>query len=145
MSWSTYMTCVPPTPAGSYTPASLCEVCSRNCAARFSAASFISSLLPNCRQPVGQALMQAGSNPAPTRSEHKVHLKTFFVDGLSLGMLNGHPVTQYSHPMQCSSLKSTIPLAYCTIAPSAGQDARHPGSAQCMHWSLRISQLNVPS
>jgi len=32
------------------------------------------SLLPKCRQPVGQDLMQAGSSPAPTRSEHSVHL-----------------------------------------------------------------------
>src|SRR5688572_10846084 len=26
------------------------------------------------------------------------------------------------------------------MAPGAGQAIRHPGSAQCMHWSLRISQ-----
>src|ERR1035441_2781999 len=102
------MTCVPPTPCGSYTPASLCAVCSRSWVARRSARSFMSSFEPKWRQPVGQALMQAGSSPAPTRSEHKVHLNTFFVDGLNFGMLNGQPVTQYWHPMQWSWLKSTI-------------------------------------
>ena len=34
----------------------------------------MSSLVPKCRQPVGQALMQAGSSPAPTLSEQSVHL-----------------------------------------------------------------------
>src|SRR6202035_1362635 len=104
----------------------------------------MTSLLPKCRQPVGQALMQAGSSPAPTRSEHNVHLWTFLVSELNLGMLNGQPVTQYWQPMECSCWKSTIPFEYWTIAPSAGQARKQPGSAQCMHWSLRISQLNVP-
>src|SRR5271156_6084995 len=99
MSCRTYMTCVPPTPGGSYTPAFVYEVCSRNCCARWPARSFISSLLPKCRQPVGHALMQAGSRPAPTRSEQSVHLCIFLVSGLSLGILNGQPVTQYSQPM----------------------------------------------
>ncbi len=89
MSCSTYMTCVPPTPGGSYTPASLCEVCSCSCATRVSASSFMSSLVPKCRQPVGQALMQAGSSPAPTRSEHSVHLWTFFVVGIELRNIEG--------------------------------------------------------
>ena len=31
-------------------------------------------LVPNMIAPVGQAFTQAGSSPAPTRSEHKVHL-----------------------------------------------------------------------
>src|ERR1700676_2786300 len=138
------MTCVPPTPGGSYTPAFLYDVCSWSCATRCSASSFMSSLLPKCRQPVGQALMQAGSRPAPTRSEQSVHLWTFLVSELNLGMLKGQPVTQYWHPMQCSWLKSTMPLAYCTIAPSAGHARKQPGSAQCMHPSFRISQLSVP-
>src|SRR6266849_1087561 len=85
------MTWVPPTPEGSYTPAFVWAVCSRNCCARFSARSFMSSLLPKWRQPVGQALIQAGSNPAPTRSEQSVHLWTFLVSGLSFGILNGQP------------------------------------------------------
>ena len=34
-----------------------------------------------------------------------------------------------------------MPLAYWTMASGAGQAMRQPGSAQCMHWSLRISQL----
>ena len=42
--------------------------------------------------------------------------------------------------MQASGLTSTMPFSYCTIAPGAGQAARQPGSSQCMHWSLRISQ-----
>src|SRR5713101_9687150 len=42
--------------------------------------------------------------------------------------------------MQFSCWKSTRPLLYCTIAPGAGHAFRHPGSAQCIHWSLRISQ-----
>src|SRR5579871_1443161 len=96
------MTCVPPTPEGSYTPALVCEVCSRNCWARRSARSFMSSLLPKWRQPVGHALMQAGSRPTPTRSEHSVHLWTFLVSELNLGILNGQPVTQYWQPMQYS-------------------------------------------
>ena len=31
------------------------------------------------------------------------------------------------------------------MAPGAGQALRQPGSAQCMHWSLRINQLKFPS
>src|SRR5712692_4981125 len=57
-------------------------------------------------------------------------------------MSNGQPAMQYPHPMQFSCWKSTSPLLYCTIAPGAGQAFRHPGSAQCMHWSLRISQCS---
>src|ERR1700730_13964701 len=112
MSCSTYITCVPPTPGGSYTPALLWEVCSCSCSTRVWASSFISSLLPKCRQPVGQALMHAGSSPAPTRSEQSVHLCTFLVSLLNFGMLNGQPVKQYRQPMQFSCWKSTIPLEY---------------------------------
>ncbi len=46
--------------------------------------------------------------------------------------------------MQWSWLKSTIPLAYFTIAPGAGQALRQPGSAQCMQPSLRISHSRLP-
>ena len=38
-----------------------------------------------------------------------------------------------------------MPLAYCTIAPGAGQALRQPGSAQCMQPSLRISHSSLPS
>src|ERR1039457_5293619 len=38
-----------------------------------------------------------------------------------------------------------MPFAYCTMAPGAGQASRHPGSAQCMHWSLRMSHISPPS
>src|SRR6266436_6652602 len=38
-----------------------------------------------------------------------------------------------------------MPFWYWTIAPSAGQASRHPGSEQCMHWSLRISSIMLPS
>ena len=37
-----------------------------------------------------------------------------------------------------------MPLVYWTMAPGAGQAVRQPGSAQCMHWSLRISQCSAP-
>ena len=47
--------------------------------------------------------------------------------------------------MHLSASTSTIPLAYWTIAPGAGHEVRHPGSAQCMHWSFRKSQANPPS
>src|SRR5271163_3026804 len=97
------MTCVPPTPAGSYTPASANPETLRSCSARVCASSFISVFVPKCRQPVGQALMQAGSNPTDTRSLHKVHLKTFRAVGLDFGILNGHPVMQYPQPIQFAS------------------------------------------
>ncbi len=47
--------------------------------------------------------------------------------------------------MHASGLVSTMPFSYCTMAPGAGQAARQPGSAQCMHWSLRISHASAPS
>ena len=47
--------------------------------------------------------------------------------------------------MHWSGFTSTMPLAYWTIAPGAGQAARQPGSSQCMHWSLRMSQAMPPS
>src|SRR6266853_1485341 len=37
-----------------------------------------------------------------------------------------------------------MPFEYCTIAPGAGQAFRHPGSAQCMQPSLRISHSRSP-
>src|SRR6266480_691748 len=90
-------------------------------------------------------LMHAGSSPSLTRSVHSVHLNTRLVLGFIFGMSNGHPVMQYPQPMQSACWKSTMPFVYCTIAPSAGHAARHPGSAQCMHWFLRISHISVPS
>ena len=47
--------------------------------------------------------------------------------------------------MQFSEMKSTMPLAYCTIAPGEGQAFRQPGSEQCMQPSLRISHSRLPS
>jgi hypothetical protein len=47
--------------------------------------------------------------------------------------------------MQFSDTKSTMPLAYLTIAPGAGQAFRQPGSSQCMQPSLRISHSSRPS
>jgi hypothetical protein len=46
--------------------------------------------------------------------------------------------------MQFSLMKSTIPLAYCTIAPGAGHAFRQPGSSQCMQPSLRINHSRLP-
>src|SRR5690606_26978511 len=60
------------------------------------------------------------------------------------GTLNGQPVMQYPQPIQFSETKSTIPLAYLTIAPGAGQAFRQPGSSQCMQPSLRISHSSLP-
>src|SRR5881227_1777475 len=111
------MTCVPPMDCGSYTPACGKSECRCNCCARVLASASMSDFVPKCRQPVGHALMHAGSSPALTRSEQSVHLKTFFVSELNFGILNGHPVTQYSHPMQFSCWKSTMPFVYCTMAP----------------------------
>src|SRR5215472_4642973 len=105
----------------------------------------MSSLVPNCRQPVGQALMHAGSRPTETRSTQRVHLAILPVVAWNRGTSKGQPVSQYPQPMHCSGLTSTMPLAYWTMAPGAGQAARHPGSSQCMHWSLRISQAMPPS
>ena len=47
--------------------------------------------------------------------------------------------------MQCSLMKSTMPLAYLTMAPGEGQAFRQPGSSQCMQPSLRISHSRLPA
>ena len=60
-------------------------------------------------------------------------------------MSKGQPVMQYPQPMQLSCWKSTMPLAYCTTAPGAGQALRQPGSVQCMHPSLKMNQASEPS
>ena len=60
-------------------------------------------------------------------------------------MSNGQPVMQLPQPMQCSEMKSTMPLVYLTIAPGAGHAFRQPGSAQCMQPSFRISHSSVVS
>src|SRR5215470_3147720 len=112
---------------------------------RSSACTFMSSLLPNVIAPVGHVFTQAGSRPTDTRSEHSVHLYALWSAFDSRGTLNGHPVMHEPQPMQCSSMKSTMPLEYCTIAPGEGQALRQPGSAQCMHPSLRISHSSLPS
>jgi len=62
-----------------------------------------------------------------------------------LGTSNGQPVAHIPQPMQASGFTSTMPFSYWTMAPGAGQARRQPGSAQCMHWSLRMSQANPPS
>src|SRR6516165_1721625 len=105
----------------------------------------MSSFVPKWRQPVGHALMQAGSRPTETRSTHNVHLAILPVVREKRGTSNGHPVSQYLQPMHWSGFTSTMPFAYWTIAPGAGQAARQPGSSQCMHWSLRMSQASPPS
>src|SRR5260370_16243701 len=112
------MTPVPPPPGGSYTPAFGWLKCSRSCFARVSARNFISSLLPKCRQPVGQDLMHAGSSPSLTRSVQTVHLKTRLVFGFIFGMSNGQPVIQKPHPMQLAFWKSPLPFLYRPLAPS---------------------------
>src|SRR5918999_916983 len=38
-----------------------------------------------------------------------------------------------------------MPFSYCTIAPGAGHASRQPGSSQCRHESLRMSQASPPS
>ena len=105
----------------------------------------MSSLVPKCRQPVGQALTQAGSRPTWTRSTQSVHLAILSVRAEYRGTSNGQPVSHILQPMHASGFTSTMPFSYCTMAPGAGQALRQPGSAQCMHWSLRISQEKFPS
>src|SRR3954466_6118799 len=105
----------------------------------------MSALVPNFRHPVGHDLMHAGSRPCPTRSEQSVHLYTFFVDELNFGMSKGHPDTQYWQPMQFSCWKSTMPFVYWTMAPSAGQARRHPGSWPCIQSTLRMSHISAPA
>ncbi len=99
----------------------------------------MSSLVPKCRQPVGQDFTQAGSRPTATRSTQSVHLDIFPVVAENRGTSNGQPVSHSSQPMHWSGFTSTMPFSYCTMAPGAGHALRQPGSAQCMHWSLRIS------
>src|SRR3982074_2176588 len=111
---------------------------------RSSACCFISSLVPNTMAPGGQDFTQAGSRPTLTRSEHSVHLYALWSFLEMRGTSNGHPATQYPQPMQFSSWKSTMPFAYCTIAPGDGQALRQPGSSQCMQPSLRISHSRSP-
>src|SRR5678816_467493 len=103
------------------------------------------ALLPKCRQPVGQAFTHAGSRLAVVRSTQSVHLDIFPVFSEKRGTSNGQPVSHRRQPMHRSGFTSTMPLEYWTIAPGAGQALRQPGSAQCMHWSLRINQLKLPS
>src|SRR5207302_2696781 len=134
---------VRPTPGGSYRPA-FSKPRDLRTSTRSAACCCMSSLVPNTSAPVGQALMQAGSSPTATRSEHSVHLYTLWSRLEIRGMSNGQPAMQYPQPMQFSSWKSTIPFAYCTIAPGAGQALRQPGSAQCMQPSLRISHSRLP-
>ena len=54
----------------------------------------MSSFVPKWRQPVGQALMQAGSRPTETRSTQSVHLAIFPVFAENFGTSNGQPVAQ---------------------------------------------------
>ena len=54
----------------------------------------MSSLVPKCRQPVGQDLMQAGSRFSLIRSVQSVHLYTRLVTLFNLGTLKGQPEMQ---------------------------------------------------
>src|SRR5262249_42241141 len=132
-----------PTPGGSYSPASALPL-ALSVATRCLPSASMSSLVPNCRHPVGHALTHAGSMPTLTRSTHSVHLAILPVSAWNWGTSNGQPVAQRPQPMHASGLTSTMPFSYCTIAPGAGHALRQPGSAQCMHWSLRISQDSAP-
>src|SRR3984893_7678963 len=104
----------------------------------------MSSVVPKLRQPVGQALMHAGSRPTATRSTQRVHFAILPVFAENFGTSNGQPVEQYLQPMHFSGSTSTMPFEYCTIAPGAGHASRHPGSAQCVQPSLRISHSRSP-
>src|SRR5437773_2046472 len=85
----------------------------------------MSSFVPNWRQPVGHALMHAGSRPDLTRSTHSVHLAILPVLAWNFGTSKGQPVAQKPQPMHASGLTSTMPFSYWTIAPGAGQAASH--------------------
>src|SRR5438876_177434 len=52
----------------------------------------MSSFVPNWRQPVGHALMHAGSRPDSTRSTHSVHLAILPVLAWNFGTSKGQPV-----------------------------------------------------
>src|SRR5262245_39262229 len=90
---STYITCVPPTPAGSYS-AEFCNPRSFRSFTRFTPRATMSSLVPNMSAPVGQVLTHAGSRPTATRSEHRVHLYALLSFLLMRGMLKGQPAMQ---------------------------------------------------
>ena len=82
----------------------------------------MSSLVPKCRQPVGQAFTQAGSRPTVARSTQSVHLAIFPVFAEKRGTLNGQPASHSRQPMHCSGFTSTMPFEYWTMAP--GRRAR---------------------
>src|ERR1700730_7470487 len=105
----------------------------------------MSSLVPKRIAPVGQDFTQAGSRPTVPRSAHNEHLEALLSFFEILGTSNGQPVTHEPQPMQFSEMKSTMPLAYLTIAPGAGHAFRQPGSSQCMQPSLRISHSRRPA
>src|SRR5438128_1350727 len=69
--------------------------------------------------------MHAGSKPWLTRSAQSVHLKTFFAVGLNLGMLNGHPVTQYLQPMHVV-VSISLQTSYSRITPAPGTGPAWP-------------------
>src|SRR2546428_12882560 len=105
----------------------------------------MSSLVPNWRQPVGQALMHAGSRPDSTRSTHSVHLAILSVLAWNFGTSNGHPVAQKPQPMHASGLTSTMPFSYWTMAPGAGEAAREARSPEGMDLAFRLSPTPPPS
>src|SRR5688500_14627481 len=86
----TVMTLVPPTPSGSYNIASL-KPAVFNWLTRVFAMATMSSLVPKLRQPVGQALIHAGSSPTSTRSTQRVHLAILPVLTWNFGTSNGQP------------------------------------------------------
>ena len=91
--FSTVTTDVPPTPCGSYSTASL-NPASFNCFTRRLPRATMSSFVPKFRQPVGHALMHAGSRPTSTRSTQSVHLAIFPLLAWNFGTSNGQPVAQ---------------------------------------------------
>src|SRR5207247_85800 len=57
---------------------------------------------------------------------------------------NGHPTTQYPHPLQMSGCTYTESNSVRTMAP-VGQFSRHPARLQCLQTSDIISHEKVPS
>src|SRR2546423_2767658 len=79
---------VPLTPGGSYSIASL-KPSPCSCFTRALPSCTISSFVPKLRQPVGHALMHAGSRPTSTRPTHSVHLAILPVVLWNFGTSNG--------------------------------------------------------
>ena len=89
--------------------------------------------------------MQAGSSPAPTRSEHSVHLWTFFVSGVELRNVEWTPRDAVLASDAVVLLEVDDPVGVLDDRSVRGAGFQTAGIGAMQAPSLRISQLNVPS